>query len=194
MFKKMDKLGPKESDEELALKAKQLLNDLDNELEYLQQTPVVRRRPPRPSSAKSAEGSFHSRRNIQRHPQQNPRYSWAPDSSDKLFSDLLDDVDAISGNTPSVRRRRRARDIFSDWLFSDTNAEGKQNRRKSQQSFEEYFEYEKRISGGGFISAAPVRNHNWREVARLSKLRLSEVSLNFYFNFLFNRLSVHMSS
>lgn len=38
--------------------------------------------------------------------------------NDKLFVDLLDDLDRISGNTNSARRRRRARDLFSDWLFS----------------------------------------------------------------------------
>lgn len=41
------------------------------------------------------------------------------EEGDKLFSDLLDDLDNISQvNTGSARRRRKARDIFSDWVFS----------------------------------------------------------------------------
>ena len=43
--------------------------------------------------------------------------------SDKLFSDLLDDLDNISAvNSDSARRRKRARDIFSDWLFHSDDA------------------------------------------------------------------------
>ncbi len=41
------------------------------------------------------------------------------DENDRLFTQLLDDLDNITGNTPSVRRRRKARDLFSSWLFSD---------------------------------------------------------------------------
>lgn len=40
------------------------------------------------------------------------------DEGDKLFGQLLDDLDNITGDTPSVRRRRRARDLFSNWLFN----------------------------------------------------------------------------
>ena len=41
------------------------------------------------------------------------------DKSDKLFADLLDDLDSISKlDTESARKRKKARDLFSDWLFS----------------------------------------------------------------------------
>ena len=41
--------------------------------------------------------------------------------SDKLFTDLLDDLDNISKlDTDSARRRKKARDIFSDWLFNSS--------------------------------------------------------------------------
>ena len=40
-----------------------------------------------------------------------------PDTDDdKLFSDLLDDIDNI--NPAASRQRQKARDLFSDWLFS----------------------------------------------------------------------------
>ena len=41
------------------------------------------------------------------------------DKNDKLFADLLDDLDSISKlDTESARKRKKARDLFSDWLFS----------------------------------------------------------------------------
>ena len=57
--------------------------------------------------------------------------------NDQLFGQLLDDLDNITGNTPSVRRRRRARDLFSDWLFSN-------NHEK------------KAAGGGGAVPTAPA--------------------------------------
>ena len=42
------------------------------------------------------------------------------EDNEKLFSQLLDDLDNIScSNSKSLQRRRRARDLFSDWLFSE---------------------------------------------------------------------------
>lgn len=41
------------------------------------------------------------------------------EGNDKLFADLLDDLDNISKlDTESARKRKKARDMFSDWLFS----------------------------------------------------------------------------
>ncbi|ELU12313.1 hypothetical protein CAPTEDRAFT_220189 [Capitella teleta] len=41
-----------------------------------------------------------------------------PTDSDQLFSQLLDDLDNITVNASSVKRRQKAREIFSDWLFN----------------------------------------------------------------------------
>ena len=42
--------------------------------------------------------------------------------ANKLFSDLLDDVDSISSpNSDSARRRKKARVLFSDWLFNSSD-------------------------------------------------------------------------
>ena len=41
------------------------------------------------------------------------------DENDKLFTQLLDDLDNITGDTASVRRRKKAREMFSNWLFSE---------------------------------------------------------------------------
>ena len=41
------------------------------------------------------------------------------ESGDKLLLDLLDDLDDISAAGPDARRRKKARDLFADWLFSD---------------------------------------------------------------------------
>ena len=49
------------------------------------------------------------------------KFSQLCDRSDKLFADLLDDLDNLSGDSASVRRRRRARDMFSDWLFGNAS-------------------------------------------------------------------------
>lgn len=43
---------------------------------------------------------------------------WTGSASNKLFVQLLDDLDDLSSNSPSAHRRRRAREIFSEWLFS----------------------------------------------------------------------------
>jgi len=43
---------------------------------------------------------------------------WTGTASNKLFVQLLDDLDDLSSNSPSAHRRRRAREIFSEWLFS----------------------------------------------------------------------------
>lgn len=49
------------------------------------------------------------------------QFSHLCDRSDKLFADLLDDLDNLGGDSASVRRRRRARDMFSDWLFGNAS-------------------------------------------------------------------------
>jgi len=49
------------------------------------------------------------------------QFSHLCDRSDKLFADLLDDLDNLGGDSASVRRRRRARDLFSDWLFGNAS-------------------------------------------------------------------------
>jgi len=43
---------------------------------------------------------------------------WTGSASNKLFVQLLDDLDDLSSNSPSAHRRRRALEIFSEWLFS----------------------------------------------------------------------------
>jgi len=43
---------------------------------------------------------------------------WTGSASNRLFVQLLDDLDDLSSNSPSAHRRRRAREIFSEWLFS----------------------------------------------------------------------------
>ncbi len=62
------------------------------------------------------------------------RSSTQYDTSDKLFLDLLDDLDSISGNTPSAKRRKKARDMFSEWLFH----QDKSLKTKNRKSFTEY--------------------------------------------------------
>lgn len=52
---------------------------------------------------------------------------------DKLFIQLLDDLDNISGGSQSVHRRRRAREIFSEWLFSQDVHNPQVMRLKSEQ-------------------------------------------------------------
>lgn len=61
-------------------------------------------------------------------------------SDDKLFLDLLDDLDNIAGNTHSARRRRKARDLFADWLFMRDDRKGVSNgeQRKSKESFTDF--------------------------------------------------------
>lgn len=58
--------------------------------------------------------------------------------NDKLFVDLLDDLDRISGNTNSARRRRRARDLFSDWLFSSDSKNPANFRAEGPDGFSDY--------------------------------------------------------
>jgi len=43
---------------------------------------------------------------------------WTGTANSKLFVQLLDDLDDLSSNSPSAHRRKRAREIFSEWLFS----------------------------------------------------------------------------
>lgn len=62
---------------------------------------------------------------------------------DKLFIQLLDDLDNISGGSQSVHRRRRAREIFSEWLFSQDVHNPQVMRLRSEQSA-------RRLSGGDF--------------------------------------------
>lgn len=52
------------------------------------------------------------------HPASDPSDSHCHNNEDKLFIQLLDDLDNISGGSQSAHRRRRAREIFSEWLFS----------------------------------------------------------------------------
>jgi hypothetical protein len=56
---------------------------------------------------------------------------------EKLFSDLLDDLDNISQNhTDSARRRKKAREIFSDWLFSGEAGSGRNSPIPAQRNAE----------------------------------------------------------
>lgn len=60
---------------------------------------------------------------------------WTGSASNKLFVQLLDDLDDLSSNSPSAHRRRRAREIFSEWLFSAdlrSPAEGPGGLRRDQ--------------------------------------------------------------
>jgi len=41
------------------------------------------------------------------------------DENDRLFFQLLDDLDNLTGDTASARRRKKAREMFSNWLFSE---------------------------------------------------------------------------
>lgn len=54
------------------------------------------------------------------------------DANEKLFSDLLDDLDNISmSDTESAKKRKKARDLFSDWLFSQ-DAKSPENTARMQ--------------------------------------------------------------
>lgn len=55
-------------------------------------------------------------------------------SEDKLFIQLLDDLDNISGGDQSIHRRRRAREIFSEWLFSQDVRNPQMMRLKAEQT------------------------------------------------------------
>ena len=65
-------------------------------------------------------------------------------TGDKLFLDLLDDLDRISGNTPSSRRRKKARDLFAEWLFSQNpsvsspSSNDIERKKLNRKSFHEY--------------------------------------------------------
>jgi hypothetical protein len=61
-----------------------------------------------------------------RHPALNTLW----DENDKLFSQLLDDLDNITGDTASVRRRKKAREMFSNWLFSEDPKNAESPARK----------------------------------------------------------------
>ena len=64
------------------------------------------------------------------------------DTENKLFLDLLDDLDNITGDTPSAKRRQKARDIFSDWLFSEqVKADNAGQRKKNRKSFHEFYSH-----------------------------------------------------
>ena len=117
------------------------------------------------------------------------------DTGDKLFLDLLDDLDNISGNTPSARRRKRARDLFSDWLFNQESID-EESPQKNKDSFSEYIEQ----FDADFFSAInprPLRHRKlhtrWRPKSRLFDYH-SEVSVICIYILLFYpcRLSVHL--
>ena len=118
------------------------------------------------------------------------------DTGDKLFLDLLDDLDNISGNTPSARRRKRARDLFSDWLFSQ-EAIDEESPQKTKDSFSDYIEQ----FDADFFSAInprPLRHRKlhtrWRPKSRLFDYHSEVSAIYIYFIFLSpHRLSVHMS-
>ncbi len=104
------------------------------------------------------------------------------DTGDKLFLDLLDDLDNISGNTPSARRRKRARDLFSDWLFSQEAAIEEESPQKTKDSFSEYVE---QFDADFFaaINPKPLRHRKlharWRPKSRAFDYH-SEVSAILY--------------
>ncbi len=110
------------------------------------------------------------------------------DTGDKLFLDLLDDLDNISGNTPSARRRKRARDLFSDWLFSQ-EAIDEESPQKNKDSFSEYVE---QFDADFFaaINPKPLRHRKlhtrWRPKSRLFDYH-SEVSVWSHVSFLVSR-------
>lgn len=84
-----------------------------------------------PSRTPNRAQSHNPSHNHSRTQSCNPRRYQSHDPSDilegggddnKLFIQLLDDIDNISGsNSQSIHRRRKAREIFSDWLFGQTD-------------------------------------------------------------------------
>ena len=75
-------------------------------------TPVLTTPPPRgpslPWQESIGDAGFSEELSLQ----------WTGSGSSRLFVQLLDDLDDLSSNSPSAHRRRRAREIFSEWLFS----------------------------------------------------------------------------
>ncbi len=120
------------------------------------------------------------------------------DTGDKLFLDLLDDLDAISGNTPSARRRKRARDLFSEWLFSQETI-GDESGESPQKCKDSFSDYASQFDANFFaaINPRPLRHRKlhtrWRPKSSLFDC---EVSANYcsLFTFYPNRLPVHMPS
>lgn len=71
----------------------------------------------RSTSTKSPEGTTRPDDDEAARPVSPVNRPWMQD--DCLFEQLLDDLDNIGGiNNPSARRRRKARAIFSEWVFS----------------------------------------------------------------------------
>ena len=106
-------------------------------------------------------------------------------AGEKLFSDLLDDLDNISHNhTDSARRRRKAREIFSDWIFSGEggrNSPGIQHTDKTTTSPSQAQQPRRRKSHGD--QPTPVRPDLYSKWRPRSFEYLSEVGFS-YFNYL----------
>ena len=65
-----------------------------------------------------------------------PLKPWSED--DRLFEQLLDDLDNIGGvNNLSARRRKKARAIFSEWLFSQDAFDTSEQRASSENNKKE---------------------------------------------------------
>ncbi len=102
------------------------------------------------------------------------------DTGDKLFLDLLDDLDAISGNTPSARQRKRARDLFSEWLFSQETI-GEESGESPQKNKDSFSDYASQFDANFFaaINPRPLRHRKlhtrWRPKSSLFDCEVSAI-------------------
>ena len=93
----------------------------------------------------------------------------------KLFVQLLDDLDDLTCSTPSAHRRRKAREIFSDWLFSpDACSREVADLRRSNQFRRSYVEPSRRRVSED-LSKSDIRRRSFCEERRSNFLHcLSE--------------------
>ena len=121
------------------------------------------------------------------------------ESGDKLLLDLLDDLDDISAAGPDARRRRKARDLFADWLFSDgasstpttpQSSSVAEQRRNSRDAFNEFLLQQGMRSNLADTDEASGIELPMHPLENLS----SEVSYVILLLLILFRLQVHMSS
>lgn len=109
------------------------------------------------------------------------------DTGDKLFFDLLDDLDNLTGDTPSVRRRQRARDIFSDWLFNEQAKSGStsslddpqgQGQPRNRKSFHEYLTHGEGEDIAGVVGSPDSSDRQSRAGSEPSQRKRSNSGVN----------------
>jgi len=89
-------------------------------------------------------------------------------NDDKLFNRLLDDLDNISSSSASAHRRKKAKEIFTSWLFSPGAQRSDPSTRRFTTDFTDY----DFLSGSGILSEDPTTS------TRLSRDMLTRHSID----------------